>query len=60
MTGTYFSQGHGRNSIDLSEDGLGGGGGVGWAGQVRFGLERMTMGLKDGLKLDRSLTLVWG
>jgi hypothetical protein len=27
---------------------------------VKFGLERFKMGLRDGLKLDRSLTLVWG
>lgn len=27
---------------------------------VKFGLERFRMGLRDGLKLDRSLNLVWG
>lgn len=31
-----------------------------WAKYVRVGLERMRMGLRDGLKLDRSLGLVWG
>jgi hypothetical protein len=31
----------------------------GWAKKVRGGMERFKMGMKDGLKLDRSLTLVW-
>lgn len=58
-TGTYFQQP--RNSIDLSEEGLGGGAGSGgWAGDVRSAFERMRAGLRDGLKLDRSLNLVWG
>jgi hypothetical protein len=32
----------------------------GWGKVVRSGIERFKMGLRDGLKLDRSLTLVWG
>jgi hypothetical protein len=32
----------------------------GWGKVVRTGMDRFKMGLRDGLKLDRSLTLVWG
>lgn len=57
----YFPQ---RNSIDLGDDGIaygqGSGSGQDWVRNVRTGLERMRMGLRDGLKLDRSLGLVWG
>lgn len=64
--GGYFPA---RNSVDLG-DGIGygeadasgsaSGTTAEWARHVRYGLERMRMGLRDGLKLDRSLGLVWG
>lgn len=52
-----------RPSIDLGDDGFGdtsGGGVEGMMKGVKFGLERFRMGMRDGLKLDRSLNLVWG
>ena len=52
-----------RPSIDLGDDGFGdtsGGGVEGMMKRVKFGLERFRMGMRDGLKLDRSLNLVWG
>jgi hypothetical protein len=49
-----------RPSIDLSDEGYEQGGVEGLMKGVKFGLERFKMGLRDGLKLDRSLTLVWG
>jgi len=61
----YLSPGNGpagyiqRQSIDLGEEGLDTGVEA-WGKVVRSGIERFKMGLKDGLKLDRSLTLVWG
>lgn len=53
-----------RSSIDLGDDDALYGQGTSssrqdWIRQVRYGLERMKMGLRDGLKLDRSLGLVW-
>lgn len=61
----YLSPGNGpagyiqRQSIDLGEEGFESGGEA-WGKVVRSGVERFKLGLRDGLKLDRSLTLVWG
>jgi hypothetical protein len=61
----YLSPGNGpagytqRQSIDLGDEGMD----IrveGWGKVVRSGMDRFKMGLRDGLKLDRSLTLVWG
>lgn len=58
-SGSYFPA---RNSIDLGDDYSRGGrtGADDSVRRIRYGLERMRMGLRDGLKLDRSLSLVWG
>ena len=65
----YLSPGTGpagytqRQSIDLGDQGFesaGSGGWEGWVNVGRKGLERFKDGLRDGLKLNRSLTLVWG
>jgi hypothetical protein len=45
--------------VDLNDE-LGLGGRDGWAQVVKSGVERFGMGMRDGMKLDRSLTLVWG
>ena len=56
--GGYFPSPSRRSSIDLGDEPLRRSGD--WMMQIRVGMERMKMGLRDGMKLDRSLGLVWG
>lgn len=57
--GSYFPSGSTRSSIDLGDEPLAQQRRH-WTRHGRVGMERMKMGLRDGLKLDRSLGLVWG